>query len=840
MAETINRPKLSFTGVPSLDLTANPSSLGGYLSTSIQVGQQNAVQAELAPPSSIAALDFAQQEAVARGYLRHVVAKLDKENPDTSTILEGLNGAIRSKDFSSIEAFSPELASVLSIYAKNDKAYGNYNDFSKEFLQGQIAVSKSFSSLAQAEVDAVSARNIRNFVLDTPDKVTNIYNSVTRIPGKEAFASGVRLEIASLRSQAAAATDENITKALNERASLMEATLADGLVASIVRGKTPDDALRIRNALADNNRRNLSFEESYIFSVLTKDISPETRNHIDTQLGEYAAGPAKFTEAEQRKLDIEWLSSIREDLPQFRLLTDVGKIRKTANNYIAAIKGADGLPEGDAGAVQDEIYSASANAALNLAINKATTDADLLAMQDYVRSKDQGNLSAQVRFALDAFVEFGGLVKDNGFSNSAFNNAKEFRGNELKNIEQTRINNVNIQNTSTGRGDALTEVGQVAASNWVASMLDRYNTAVPIDLWRNPQYLQNPAYSKVFAEVYKTPNVMPKELLLEFESLANGSGDATVLAHYNAMKMISTPEGLKPNPALSAIDEEERGLIDLYSEVSVLTGGQADIAALTAAAKQNMLTEGFSKTVSRFLSGDEKASLDDWMVTSITDYELLNVAQQKSVKALVTHLVASTLAGNPNPQNSKSIARRINAQMNDWFPSGEGYVIDMGNGLPSSRTKFALSQTIGPYKAEFLSYVVAEVNRVAPDSIAKDFVTPTQSGILGGLAKFSQAIAEGYGAEIRPYIQLIPRGTDVFGGITYMVVSINPETGSIPQPIIQKDGSPLLISTAEKNFKAITDEIAANKQLRTNQEEVEKQKILDLQSGAIPLATLGN
>ena len=846
MAETITRPKLSFTGVPSIDLTANPASLGGYLATSIQVGQQNAVQAELAPPSSMVALEFAQQQAVARGYLRHVVGKLDKTNPDTATILEGLNGAIRSKDFASIEAFNPELASVLSIYTKNDKAFGDYNDFSKEFLQGQIAVSKSSSALAKAEADAAIARDVRVISLGNTDASTTVYNSALRVTAKAIYANEIKTQIATIRSSTVDQTDENVVSALNERANTMELALADGLVSSLVRGKTPDDANRILNAVTDGNRRNLSFEESYIFSVLTKDISPEVRDHIGTQLKEYAAGPAKFAETERQQLDVEWLSLIREDLPKFRLLTNVGEIRATTNNYITAIKDAVGLDDGDASSVQDEIYSASAIASLNLAINKATTDADLLAMQDYVRSGDQGNLSGPVRLALDAFVEFGGLVKDNGFSNSALNSATVFRGQQLKEIEVARVNNINIQNTSVGRGDAKTEAGQVAASNWVASMFDRYNTAVPIDLWRNPEYLQNSAYSNVFAEVYKTPNVMPKELFLEFESLANGSGDATVLAHYNAMKMISTSEGLKPNPALNALDEEQRGLIDFYSEVSVLTGGLADIAALTAAAKQNMSKEGFSKTVSMFLNNDEKASLDDWMVASITDYELLNVAQQQSVKSLVTYLVADTLAGNPNPQSSKSIARRINEQMNNWFPSGEGYVIDMSNGLPSSRTKFALSQTIGAYQPEFLSYVVAEVNRLAPNSIAKDFVTPTQSGVLGDMARSSKIIAEGYGAEIRPYIQLIPRGTDRFGGTTYMVVSINPQTGSIPQPIIQENGSPLLVSTAEPNFTAITNDLAAQKQLLIDQEEARTKEFLDLESEfpirswRTPAPSLGN
>jgi hypothetical protein len=306
------------------------------------------------------------------------------------------------------------------------------------------------------------------------------------------------------------------------------------------------------------------------------------------------------------------------------------------------------------------------------------------------------------------------------------------------------------------------------------------------------------------------------------------------------MKVLSTPQGFVPNPALMALDENERGRLNFYSEISQLTNNQVDLASLTAAANQNMSKEGFSKTVSMFLGAGEEKPLNDWMVESIDDYQLLNPAQQESVKSLVTFLVAGTLAGGPAQQTPKSIARKINDQMNGWFPSGEGYVIDMSNGLPSSRTKFALSQTIGPYKAEFLSFATSEYRRLFPDAPAKDFLTPTGTGILADLARTTKYMAEGVGAKIVPYMQLVPRGKDRFGGVTYMVVSIDPQTGSIPQPIMLPSGEPFMISTNEPDFMAITNSIAADKQLLTDQQEAARKEILDLQSGEMPIATLGN
>jgi hypothetical protein len=73
-----------------------------------------------------------------------------------------------------------------------------------------------------------------------------------------------------------------------------------------------------------------------------------------------------------------------------------------------------------------------------------------------------------------------------------------------------------------------------------------------------------------------------------------------------------------------------------------------------------------------------------------------------------------------------------------------------------------------------------------------------------------------------------------------MVVSIDPETGSIPQPIMLPSGEPFMVSTNEPDFMAITNSIAADKQLLTDQQEAARKEILDLQSGEMPIATLGN
>jgi hypothetical protein len=846
MDEATKKPKLSFAGVPSVNLTANPASLGGYLATSIKVGQENAVKAELSPPESLARLEFVQQEAVARGLLKHFVGKLDKSNPDTATILEGINGAIRSQDLSSVEAFSPELASVLSIYAKNPKAFGDYNDFSKEYLQGQIAVTKSVSSLAKAESDAAVAADIRKANANTADFATSVYNTASTIQATGSYARDVRAAVTDLRNQAVAETNEAVITSLNDRAKTIETSLADGLVSTLVRGKSSDDVTRIRQAVADNNYANLTDDERTNFFILMDGISPDMRDHIDTELGAYASGPAKFAETKQREEAVASVNSVRSDLFAFRSLGSTEQIQSAVTEAVSAIEGIPGLPDGDAKSVKDEAYIEAANAALGLATKSASSAEELTQMQAYVTNKEVGNLSPEVLKNLDTFVQLGGLVTDNGFRQSAFNYAEQIRNDQLDDARSARALMDATNNVAAGRGNPNTQEGRAAADNWTVGLVNRYRsdvggvplTAPPADLWSNPTYMQDPQYSKVFSMVYKTPGAMPSGLLNSFQSLASGVYNPTTMAHYNAMKSVSTPQGLIPNPALNALGEDERGRLEFYSQVLQLTP-EANIATLTAAANQNMSKEGFSKTVGMFLGSGEEKPINDWMLESITDYQLLNTAQQESVKSLVTYLVADTLAGGPAQQTPKSIARRINEQMNSWFPDSEGYVIDMSNGLPSSRTKLALSQTIPKYQSEFIQYVQDEVSKTAPDAIATKFAKSPSTGFFGALESTSQTIAYGYGAQVKPFIQLVPRGTDRFGGQTYMVTSFNPESG-MRNPVVKQNGEPLMVSTAEPGFAAITNKIATEERLLAERQEAAARELLDLTSGRTSITLGGN
>lgn len=850
MDEATKKPKLSFSGVQPINPTANPASLTGYLSMSMQVAQKNAVEAELAPAPSMDKLNFDQQQALTRGYLKHFVNKLDKSNPDTATILKGVDGALRSQDFNALGQFFPELVPSLSIYQNNPKALGNYVDFAKEYLGGQIKVVESVSTLAKAEADAAVAADILKANANTADFATSVYNTASSIQATGSYARDVRSAVTNLRDQAVAETNEDVITSLNDRAKVIETSLTDGLVTQLVRGKTPDEVTRIRQAVADNNYANLTDDERTNFFILMDGISPDMRNYVDAELGAYAAGPAKFAETKQREEAVRVASDVRAELPAFRTL-GIDKIAAGVDEVNAAIESIPGLPDGDAKALKDDANIAAATAALNLAVNGASSEADLLKMDTYVRTGEAGNLPQSVLKSLDEFVRIGGNVSDNGFRQSAFNSAEQAKREKFVEARNANASANAISTVAGGRGNPTTQEGRTAADNWTTNLINRYQSDIgkvplvspPADLWTNPTYIEGANYAefreKVFSVIYKTPGAMPSGLLNSLQSLAAGVYNPTTMAHYNAMKTVSTPQGIIPNPALNALDENERGRLEFYSQVLQLAGPETNIAVLTAAANQNMSKEGFSKTVGMFLGSGEEKPINDWMVESITDYQLLNTAQQDSVKALVTYLVADTLAGGPVQQTPQSIAREINRQMDSWFPDGEGIVIDRSSGLPSSRSKAALSQTIPAYQTEFLQYVQDEIRKAAPNAVTTNFAKSTKGFFLGGLEDTSRTIAYAYGAEVKPVVQLVPLGTDRFGGHTYMVTSTDSKSG-MPSPIIRENGEPLMVSTAEPGFTAITNNIAKEKELLAQRQEAAAKELLDLTSGRTPITLGGN
>lgn len=815
------KQKLGFAGLPAVDV----NSFSGFLSASMSVAQEDAVKAELAPPESLNAMTFAQREAYARGSIRGFVNSLDKSNPDTVQVLTALNGAIRSQDFNAINTISPKLGSILSIYQGNPKAFDDYNSYSKEYLQGQISYVTATTQLAEAEAKAATAEAVRIFNFDTANAATSVFNTASSIQGIGSFTRDMSGEIEGLRKSSVYEADDVKREALTKRADDMESALIGGIVTNISRGKTPEDIVRIRSAFADGNVSILNDSERASFLIMDSFQSPDARKKVDDQLRSYADGPAKFTEDKlQADARNEVSAGIASQLPGMTSLRSLNAITEKVSSLNTSLAGIQNLPDGDRATAQEQISVNAARASLNVAMSATKTESDTLAIATYVRTGDRGNLSDATVSALNSYKAYGSSVGDKGFIDSTLNASVLQRTRQIEDTNKAIEADLSVYRVSTGQGDPKTEAGRKAASSFA---LNEYNLAItkagasplqslPRDLFTNPTYLNDMNLSPVFQAVYSTPNAMPEELLVALSSVADGNVRSaggydykTILQHWNKMKLVRGTSGAVANPAINSLTEEQRGMLDFLSDAPRLLGSEDAVVGMMASAQLVRQKEGFPANVKQFLGGKDVA---EWMQESLgNDYALLTPSQRESVEALTTTMIAQSLSTEGIPMTPKSLASRLNAQMNEWFPDGDGYVVQYdSNGVPSRRTKYALSQTTGRNQDDFVSYVLDNVAQYAgPELKAKNFYRGSQGGVLGSLATTSSAIMYGLGAEQPPYLELVAYGPDGLGGVSYYVHEVNPDTGLRTTVMRNDNNGPLIVSTMEKGFASIVSAKAA-------------------------------
>jgi len=848
----MEKEPLSF-GLPNVD----PLSMTNMLSQSAIVSQETMVQAELAPPTSVAALGFAQQEAVARGYLRHFVSKLDPSGASTSDVLKIVGGAIRSQDFATLNKVSPDLASVLSIYTNKPDEFSKYNNFAKEILQGQIAIADSTSSLAKAEVAAASARTAAGIISGSSGYAEDIFKTSFTIEGLGSYVSATQPLIEDLRSQALLETDEGIKSAMLSKAEAAENSLISGSVSNALRNLKPDQVDRLRATLASGDTQyieGLSSSARADFFVIEQSFSSaEQRAKIDNLMAEYASGPAKFIE-DTARLNAQakanqFIDSQLPSLINSGNLDGLSTNVKTLNENLSTISG---LSEGDIKTSQERIYVEGARAALGLAIGQLSSEQQVLAISSYIRTGNAEGLPPSFVQSLDKVKEYSSFIDDKGFLDSVINTFSLQRQRELEAKAKEASIARATQLATTGQANPQTEEGRTAASNLVLRDLNSIITRdgsppvsnLPTDLLTNPAYANDQRFSQIFSRIYNTQNLMPNELQTALQSVADGNLNVTqnfdyktVLSHYEKMRLIEGPTGSIPNPALDALSLEQRGVLNFLLDAPTVLGSEADIGAMFSSARQLQLKEDYPRAVERFL-GDVK--LDQWLVNSIDDYSLLNNSEQASIKALTNFMISQSLSTSGMNMSEASISRAVNRQMNEWFPDGGGKVVQIDQfGMASRRTKYALSKTVGAYEDDFVNHILSNVATLtSATSTARSFYNSVNA--FSGPRETSQAMMEGLGfIKVQPYLELVAAGPDSLGGVSYYVHEFDPSTG-IRKMVRTTDASgaqiPLIFSTKEPEFVSKTNakELSGNaEQLR--RAELDKLIYDDLQNN-IPVS----
>jgi hypothetical protein len=850
MEQEVKKPALSFG--PSIGAMptgiGKDGSVGNFLTQSMLQGARDVVQAEIAPPSAMQNLSFAQQEAVARGYLRHFVSRLDKTNPETVGLLETINGAIRSQDLRTINKYSPELAGVLSIYANNPGGFEDYNKFSNDILQGQIAVTKAESERAKAQADAATAQTVRLYGADTEAVANSVFRNVFSGPsnGRGTVVRNTMQQIDALRSDALMIQDETARNAQTERANQMEASLVKGLVGTITRGLTPEEVDQVRSAFGDRDPSRLSEEQRFAYYYLENIPTSTTFETVDGLLGQYREGPAKGNEDRVEEAAYNTIQeTIVPTISYISTARSADEVKTYRAEVTAALSSVVGASDGDFKDVTRTLNEQSTRAMFNIALSGASS---LGAVQDITTYARTGvapeGMSQQTKELVDNAREYAAQTGLTGFFSSSLNEAALQRENDLKERDRRNREATQAYLVQTGQGVPTQADSRSAATSVVLSLYNAESVragkppaqTLPADFWTNASYVNDPTLSQVFNRVYTTPNMMPEDLLTGLQALASGgvrgpAADA-LLSHYSKMRLVTTPGGAYANPSMNALTLEERGRLNFYLNAPRLLGPDADLSSLNFAAQQTMVSDTFPKMAERFL-GDKK--VDDWLSESLGDgYALLSGEQRESVKALASYMIAQSLSTGGLGYTSKTLGDTLARQMDEWFPSGEGYVIQYdSNGIPSTRTQYALSQTVAGYETKFLSHVLSSVESLST-ATAKDFAVSGRQGILGDIARASEGIVMGLGGTPRPYLELASGGYHPTAGFYYYVMEFDPASGTRKMVSRKDNQGPLIVSTNDPEF--LRDRNAAEAKIKAEEfERAERQRQLLIPGTNIPI-----
>jgi hypothetical protein len=324
---------------------------------------------------------------------------------------------------------------------------------------------------------------------------------------------------------------------------------------------------------------------------------------------------------------------------------------------------------------------------------------------------------------------------------------------------------------------------------------------------------------------------MPTELLTALQSVANGNLTTsnrfnynTVLSHYEKMRLIETPTGSIPNPAMNALTPYEKGILDTMIAAKVVIP-EDQIPIIFSAAREQLIDPNFSDRANRFLG---ETSLDDWLSTSINSFSLLSPDQRESIKALANVTIAQSFASPAMATSPSGLKTALNRQMDEFFPDGGGKVVQIDtNGMPSRRTQYALSKTVGSYEDDFVSYVLSDVQKLAGEGFtARNFY----SEIVSSTPKFFAPTLYTMGREAivnslrgDKYLELVPSGPDSLGGVSYYVHEFDPRTG-IRKMVQRNDGQgPIIVSTKERGFTSIVDgKVAAENAEQLRRAEFDK------------------
>lgn len=816
MVETVpEQPQLTF-GLPKADLNSTRN-LGSYLIESMNVATRDVIQAELAPPTSMAAMDYEQQKAASRGYLRYFVSNLDFSNPNTVDMLKELNGAIRSQDLATINRIDPKLASVLSIYSKNPKDFSAYNEYSYDYLQGQSDIAEVQSARATAEADRASAQFARTYALDAQRaslELTQTYLTASD-NGRAVIVDRTIASLLADRTNASTIEDDAMRQTILDAANTQEKSLLDAVVLSALRGKAQVDVDRFAYAIRNEDTSELLPEEIAEYKDILKIISKsetaktELKKILDVFREDFSYG--NITLRGQALDNME--KNVTSQLSTLESSANINEVGQRFVDLSSLILNSANLTPEDRDVFLRSVNETAAKASVRLAFDFVTDSKTLAALEDYANTgASSPSLTEDMKSSIDVAREYANKTGLSEFFKRTVSGYAENKNKKIERVEKEKLEREAKLRAKTGQGAPETPEGRRVAD---AVLLDSINAefvrsgaptikSLPFDIWSNASYLEDKKYQSAFRAIYQTPGLMPESLLTAARSLAsgnvtriNGYDPAVILAHLDEIAFIEGPSGMIPNPAMKSLTLEERGKLELLRGLNRLYGNEPTAFAAFGQASAIVGTEAFQTMVKSFLDGED---INAWLMDNIgDDFMLLGPEQQASVRALAEFEIGMHFAADGRKTTASYLGSRISDQISGWFPDGEGIVGQFGSdGVFRGRTQYALSQTIPGFEDLFKSYVISQVAKYAPELSGINFYRKP-GGIVATPGGFGGIPGEG----IKPrekFIQLAVGGKDAISGVYYYVLLIDPKDGTRQMVMRNDNKGPLVIGVDEHDF----------------------------------------
>lgn len=789
-------------GMSALDGVQLPD--GGSIPSIVEsIGQsavaanEDAVEAQVLPPSVLNSLPVEGQMAVARGMVRNWTQSLDISNPGSEEQITFLKAAIGSQDIYSVARIAPELVPYLGFLQARPDLFREFESFSDGLLTDVATLARIESAPVAAQQEAVRRQAIAAFGDQTAFAAGRIEREVRMLPGSDLapYVRQITQELSVSRQAALQVLDEDQRRVQLERVDALSKGLRDGLFSQLTAGKTQDDIDRLRAAFSDRNVSGLSDEERTIFGQLQTletvlpgaitDLDPMFRNARET---------ARFAQDQAQRGAFDQSRNLLLNLPSMAALRG-GDIDTFASQLLSNLGGIANLSEGDLRAAEREVNGQAMRSHLADAFGFAQDETELTLLRGVLSNTvDLQALPPHLQ-ASGASIEAARLYATQTSDDilSASNDIVTRRTNEMRVIELERNKAQMRLDVTRGLGNPTDPKSREAADEVIALM---NGGPLAADFFTSPDYINDPNFNEIMRYVGNTPGFLPESLYRAFSAIAQGNlrpsagfDPATVLNHWQNFRTVDVFGSEFRNSGANALSERDIAILDLMVD-SVPFFGTDGFAEAYRSAQLVQRSPEFQGQVSAVLDGQ---TLGAWLGENVSGYDQLNAGQRSSIQGVAATLLAMSQADSRIGSGQSWLKNRLETHLDNMLPNSGGVVIEHdSNGLASSRTSFALEAVLGENAASFRTYVLNDVARLAPD-FPQSFSTPETFSLRPMLT------SAGF-VRPQPYIYLVPYGRDPQGGVSYYVHSFDPETAQTRRVIRNDNRSPLIVSTSEADF----------------------------------------